>query len=104
MILEVASMQAKLQSEGYSDIIVTHAPPYGILDEVYKGKRIGNQRLTNSLNYNFKRLPRMILCGHIHENTGVEIVEFGDFDFGREPTKVIVSNAATTQNYLEIKS
>lgn len=51
------------------DIVVTHNPPYGILDE-----EIGS---VNVLNFILKAKPKYHLFGHIHSTAG-EIMQFGD--------------------------
>ena len=57
------------------DILLTHIPPYSILDEVksehvpkeWIGKHAGNKKI---LDYIKKYKPRLVLCGHIHESKG----------------------------------
>ncbi len=57
------------------DILLTHIPPYNILDEVksehvpkdWMGKHAGNRKI---LNYIKKNKPKLVLCGHIHESKG----------------------------------
>lgn len=53
----------------YVDILVTHAPPYQILDTMHDGQSIGNRCLNNMLDYQLseKMIPRMVLFGHCHE-------------------------------------
>lgn len=51
------------------DIVVTHNPPYGILDE-----EIGS---VNVLNFILKAKPKYHVFGHIHSTAG-EIMQFGD--------------------------
>lgn len=51
------------------DIIVTHYPPFGILDE--------NMGSVNILGFVLKANPKYHLFGHIHSTAG-EAVEFGD--------------------------
>lgn len=60
---------------GNIDILVCHQPPYGILDKVtaeyapkqWKGKHAGSKAI---LDYIKKRQPKLVLCGHIHEQEG----------------------------------
>ncbi len=65
-----------------TNILITHAPPYGILDEVPKRnsagtpigmQHIGCETLRASLEKRFPEL-RYHLFGHIHESGGVEMV------------------------------
>ena len=51
------------------EIVVTHNPPYGILDE--------NMGSTNILNFIMKAKPKYHLFGHIH-STARQNVQFGD--------------------------
>ena len=51
------------------DIVVTHNPPYGILDE--------NMGSVNILNFIMKSKPQYHLFGHIHSTAG-ETMQFGD--------------------------
>jgi Icc-related predicted phosphoesterase len=49
------------------DILVTHGPPYGILDRTARGQRVGCEELLSVV----ERLrPRLHLFGHIHEAYG----------------------------------
>jgi Icc-related predicted phosphoesterase len=49
------------------DVLVTHVPPYGFQDIVFLGKHAGSKILTE-ITKTIK--PRLLLCGHIHENPG----------------------------------
>lgn len=92
MLAAVETMLDDFKEVGYPTILVTHSPPYGILDKSYMS--LGNVRLTNALSYSFPEncLPKALLCGHIHENSCAPINLMG----------MIVSNAACTQNYIEV--
>jgi len=50
-------------------ILVSHAPPYGVLDSPIKGEDIGSREL---LKFVKEEKPLMILCGHCHEQGGKE--------------------------------
>ena len=73
--------KAKIILEGFGDldILVCHQPPYGILDEVtskyapehWRGKHAGSKVI---LDYIRKYKPRYVMCGHIHEGKGKQIV------------------------------
>lgn len=52
---------------GDTDILVTHGPPFGILDETVYSKRVGCEELLLKV-YQVK--PRLHLFGHIHEDYG----------------------------------
>jgi Icc-related predicted phosphoesterase len=60
---------------GKVDILLTHMPPYGILDIVnnpaapksWQGKHAGSKLI---LDYIKKEHPKYVFCGHIHEAAG----------------------------------
>ncbi len=67
-------------SIGRVDILVSHQPPYGILDRIgpahappkgWKGKHAGSRQL---LEYIEKSHPSYVVCGHIHEGKGIKKV------------------------------
>ena len=50
-----------------STVLVTHIPPYGLQDKIFLGLHSGSKDLKKIIKtYN----PRLVLCGHIHENPG----------------------------------
>lgn len=51
-----------------TNILVTHTPPYGILDKNSQGMPCGSQALTLAIN-NLPEL-KLVICGHIHECRG----------------------------------
>jgi len=52
-----------------TDILITHGPPFGILDETLRGERVGCVDLLNKVNL---VKPKLHVFGHIHEDYGVE--------------------------------
>ena len=50
-----------------SSIVVTHVPPLNTMDRVFIGHHAGSSDLRYIMD---KYQPRLILCGHIHENPG----------------------------------
>ncbi len=50
-------------------IMVTHAPPYSILDKTFLGKHVGSKVYYEFLQ---KKKPMLWITGHIHECRGVE--------------------------------
>ena len=64
---------------GKLDILVTHVPPYGVLDRVesktippsWIGRHAGSRAI---LEYIQKQQPDYVFCGHIHEAEGYERV------------------------------
>ncbi len=49
------------------DVLVTHVPPYGLQDRVFLGLHSGD-KLLRELVDTWK--PKLVICGHIHENPG----------------------------------
>ena len=55
------------------DIMVTHGPPYGVLDEVRTGMNVGCEHLLRAM----KRCrPRLAAFGHIHEGWGASRMDW----------------------------
>lgn len=49
------------------DVLVTHGPPFGVLDATFDGRRVGCEELDHAL----ERLrPKLHVFGHIHESYG----------------------------------
>lgn len=57
----------KLLKENKEAILLSHAPPYKILDKTRAGKHIGSKILLSAIK---KYPPRIVLCGHVHEAVG----------------------------------
>src|SRR5579872_766937 len=53
-----------------TDILITHSPPYGILDKADHYISVGSQGLFNFLKY--VERPRLHIFGHVHESYGRE--------------------------------
>ena len=54
---------------GNIDILVSHGPPYGILDKIHDNTNVGCKILRD---YVFNKIkPRYHIFGHIHESSGV---------------------------------
>ena len=51
------------------DILVSHEPPYGMLDYTYHHQRAGSMPLRTSVESSQTK-PALWLCGHIHEGRG----------------------------------
>jgi Icc-related predicted phosphoesterase len=49
------------------DVLISHGPPLGVLDEAIKGKFLGSRALLNAV---LEKKPRYHLFGHIHESYG----------------------------------
>lgn len=48
-------------------VIISHIPPYGFQDKVFLGMHAGSKKLREIVD---KYKPRLVLCGHIHEDPG----------------------------------
>ena len=48
-------------------VLVSHVPPHGFQDKAFIGMHTGNKDLRKIVD---KCKPRLVLCGHIHENPG----------------------------------
>lgn len=68
------------------DVLVTHGPPHGYGDIVYRGERVGCEDLTRQLD---RVKPRLHLFGHIHEDKG---------EWQRGPTRIV--NCTTSEGEL----
>lgn len=51
-----------------TDILVTHSPPYSVLDKIKEGYSVGSAALFNWLKY--VERPKLHVFGHIHEAYG----------------------------------
>ena len=49
------------------DVLITHGPPMGILDRIYRGEHVGCEALLEAV---IARRPRLHVFGHIHEAYG----------------------------------
>ena len=64
-----------------TDVLITHSPPFGILDQVLSGESVGCEDLRNRIdNLNLKAH----IFGHIHESYGTELI--GDCQFANAST------------------
>ncbi len=53
-------------------ILITHVPPFGAQDKVFLGMHGGSKELREMID---KYKPRLVLCGHIHEDPGLSKVK-----------------------------
>jgi hypothetical protein len=56
------------------DILVTHGPPYGVLDKTDRGECVGSHSLLRRLGGFLS--PRLHVFGHIHESYGQTVLEY----------------------------
>ena len=59
------------------DILVSHEPPYGMLDYTYHNQRAGSVSLRTCVESSQTK-PALWLCGHIHEGRGAILHTFSD--------------------------
>ena len=51
-----------------TSVLISHEPPYGAQDKVFLGLHGGSKELREIID---EYKPRLLLCGHIHEDPGV---------------------------------
>jgi len=54
-----------------TDVIVSHCPPFGVLDMAADGSHIGSQALLDKIH---EIKPKLVICGHVHEAAGKALV------------------------------
>jgi Icc-related predicted phosphoesterase len=96
MVKEIDKMIENINNSSGVEVLVAHAPPHQILDKAFdrlnNGPRYGNVALLNAMDYKLNvKGPEIVCCGHIHQSHGVMI-----------KNGVLYSNAATTQQIIEI--
>ncbi|KAI9837678.1 MAG: hypothetical protein M1837_002720 [Sclerophora amabilis] len=67
-----------------SDVLVSHAPPRGLLDQALNGRHLGCDGLKSAVE---RTRPRLVVCGHVHEARGVQHLQWDE-------TSTTVVNAA----------
>ncbi len=55
-------------------VLVSHSPPYGMLDCSSHGKHLGSTAVRKTVE---DKSPKLVVCGHIHESGG-KMLRFGD--------------------------
>lgn len=90
-----------------TDILVTHGPPYGILDKNKHNVKCGCPDLYARVNADHNLRPKLHVFGHIHEGYGKKLSEIevyedertifvnaslmnGDYEFVNKPVRVIL--------------
>jgi Icc-related predicted phosphoesterase len=54
------------------DVLVTHGPIFGILDDTYTGQRVGCEELYKKV---MEVRPKVHICGHIHYGYGMRTMD-----------------------------
>jgi len=57
----------KILKGSKDSVVISHAPPFSVLDKTYFGKNAGSRVLLEAIK---KHQPKLVLCGHIHEAKG----------------------------------
>lgn len=52
------------------DVLVTHGPPFGVLDRTHSGLLVGCEEMRTAID---RALPRLHVFGHIHEGAGTHV-------------------------------
>ena len=52
-------------------ILVTHSPPFGVLDVASNGKQLGSTAIRAAID---RFRPRLVVCGHIHASGGKRVM------------------------------
>jgi Icc-related predicted phosphoesterase len=53
------------------DLLISHGPPYGVLDRTVDGEFAGGKSLTQAI---LDKKPKYVVCGHIHEAYGTSVL------------------------------
>ena len=48
-------------------VLVSHSPPWGVLDVSSGGRKLGSQAVRETIN---RKQPELVVCGHIHGSAG----------------------------------
>ncbi len=80
------------------DILITHSPPYGILDQIETeyGAHVGDKDLRDALDNRLK--PKLHVFGHIHENGGKQLV-LKRPGYGEENNTICVNASVVDERY-----
>lgn len=72
------------------DILVSHGPPFGILDRTVRGEHVGSSDLLEELE---RIKPKVVICGHLHEESGT-----------KEVNGILYVNAAILDEHYQVKN
>lgn len=71
-----------------TDVLITHGPPFGVLDRTHDGRRVGCEELAKAV---ARIRPKLHVFGHIHEDygmverDGVTYINASSCDLGYRP-------------------
>lgn len=74
-MLEPSRLNAYWNNFPKCDVLLSHGPPFGFLDNV---PRSGPQGSKGLLEYIHREQPRLVVCGHIHEGYGRTVLNDGE--------------------------
>ena len=79
------------------DILITHGPANGILDNCISKRRCGSKSLAT----NFERVkPKLHVSGHLHENAGkYTVVEFDNDEYEKDKSCISLNCSHVNINY-----
>jgi Icc-related predicted phosphoesterase len=80
------------------DVLVAHAPIYGILDKNQYNTPLGITAMRDAFNDEIYRMPKAYLCGHVHGNQGLTA-----WVHPETSEAMLISQAATTSRLVEIE-
>lgn len=63
---ELAAMWKKIPKD--IDVLITHTPPFGVLDRTRRGRHIGCKDLSEAVQ---RIMPKAHIFGHVHESHGL---------------------------------
>jgi Icc-related predicted phosphoesterase len=76
--MEQEDLQAELDRQVSANpsphVVVSHAPPFGLLDEARPGEHIGHRPLAEFLRSPSGASVALALCGHVHEGFGQGVI------------------------------
>lgn len=55
-----------------TDILITHSPPWGILDKTIYNEYVGSKSLANKVGH-MEKPPKLWIWGHVHEAYGIDL-------------------------------
>jgi len=67
-IIEGAEKKSLMNILDKTSVLITHFPPFKLQDKIFIGSHGGSKELRALID---TRKPRLVLCGHIHEDPGV---------------------------------
>jgi 3',5'-cyclic AMP phosphodiesterase CpdA len=73
------------------DILLVHQPPFRMRDRTRRGDYVGSETLADHVTTRIK--PKLLVCGHIHEDNGINYPSYA------VPDTVVVNASFVDHNY-----